>query len=120
MQSLMKRLSVSFVCLLLLVACATKTQTLVVTGETLDAVGKQFVTTGQLYDQLLATNKITGDDYRVWANFAKTFKVVYPQAVQAWKTGKSTDDTLQLLLNLKSQLLQFYLYASTTAKGGTQ
>lgn len=93
--------------------CATsdKSRSLVITGETLDAVGQQFVQTGRLYDRLLDAEKITKDEYRDWANYAKRFQLIYPEAVQAWTAGRSTDDTIDLILRLKSQLLEFYTYA---------
>jgi len=89
-------------------------------GETLDALGKQFVVTTKMYNSLHDSNLITDEEYRQYAEFARTFKVFYPQAVDAWSAfaeceiaGRidcgSTQEVTSLILNLKTQLLNFYL-----------
>lgn len=99
-------------------------RTLLVTGETLDAVGQQFVRTGQLYNRLLDEKLISEEQYREWARFAKRFQVAYPVAVDLWKEARvstSVEDerrALEVVLTLKNQLLTFVLGLQRQLAGG--
>jgi len=92
---------------LLIVGCANP---LLQSGETLEAIGQQFLQTGQLYDGLLDQGLITKDQYKPWATFATHFKFAYPQAVATWRAAKaandreSVDKAAEVILALKNQL----------------
>lgn len=75
----------------LLAACATSTG-FIVSGESLDAVGKAFVVTGQEYNKRLDAKTVTPEQYRHWAAFAKKFQTAYPAAVQMWKSSVAVND----------------------------
>jgi len=100
---------------LLLAGCATTS--LVRTGETIDAIGKQFVATAAMYNQFYDAGLVTKEEYRTWAAFATRFKVFYPQLVDSWMIFADKPDAAgaaeisQQISTLKNQLLVFYLVA---------
>lgn len=92
-------------------ACATGGRVQIVTGEALDALGKQFVETGALYDRLLVAKRITPEEYGAWAAFAPRFQTSYRQAVAAWNSGQG-DATTDTVILLKNNLRDFLLFAA--------
>ncbi len=90
-------------------------------GEALDAVGQQFLTTGKMYDQLFDQGSISAADYRPWAVFAERFKLVYEPAVKAWLAAQSSQekgDAADAILAVKNELLSFYIAALSKKEGG--
>ncbi len=90
-------------------------------GEALDAVGQQFLSTGKLYDTLFEQGSLTAEEYRPWAAFAERFKVIYEPAVKSWlaaQTVKDKNDAANILLAVKNELLAFYI-AAQAKKGGS-
>lgn len=114
----------SFILLLAVAVAACTTTSLLVTGETLDALGQQFLETGKVFDALYEQRTITAKDYVAWAEFAKSFKAYYPQAVGLWKAAKASkdkeglDQAESIIRHLRTQLLVFVTQAATTMKGG--
>lgn len=110
-----------WVLLVVLTGCAPA---LVTTGEGLDALGRQFVAVGVHYNQLLDSRRITPEQYREWATFAREFQRVYPLAVDAWKTARLTEDAkaqqgLEAALGvLSARLTGLAVQAYEYAKGG--
>ena len=111
--------SLPLVILVLLLAACTLSKQFVLSGESLDALGQQFVQTGKLYDQLLENKSITVEDYRAWATFAKRFQAVYPPLVVAWRMAAASEspaaETKKIedaIISLKNQLVSFYLSAA--------
>jgi len=106
-----------------LAACGGGRQ-LVITGETLDSMGKQFVTTANMYNSLHDQGQITDDEYRAWAEFARYFKVVYPATVDMWQEAarqpdaEGTREIIRIIQNMKNRLFEYYLQA--LSKGGHQ
>lgn len=76
---------------LVLTACSSITP-FVVSGESLDAAGKAFVQVGQTYNRELDAKRVTPEQYRDWAQFARKFQQVYPSAVQLWKSSITVND----------------------------
>lgn len=120
-----RRLStISLIILLALGVAACTTASLLVTGETLDALGQQFVETGKVFDALYEQRTITAKDYQAWADFAKSFKAYYPQAIGLWKAAKASKDqeglaqAESIIRHLRTQLLLFVTRAATHMKGG--
>jgi hypothetical protein len=74
--------------------CAGVGNTPAVTGELLDAAGRQFVAVGTLYNQLLDQHVITPEQYKPWAAFAKHFKPAFPVAVAAWGAARAVGDQI--------------------------
>lgn len=97
------------VTIFLLAACATSQPTMI-TGEALDALGKQFLDTGMLYDRLHAAKRVSDADYKRWVDFTYKFKVTYRAAVTAWQSGQGQVAT-DAALTLKNQLRDFVLFA---------
>ncbi len=106
---------VAAIALLVLAGCAGNS--LIISGEALDVMGRSFVTTANLYNRLHDAGKITDDEYRKFAVFAKQFQVIYPVAVDTWeavKTDASSEEGSDVtnltdkILKLKQQLIEFY------------
>jgi len=116
-----RKLSLVLVLAFVLAACGGGRQ-LVVTGETLDSMGKQFVSTAQMYNSLHDQQLISDAEYRVWADFARYFKTVYPATVDMWQEAarqpdaEGTQEIIRIIQNMKNRLLEYYLQA--LAKGG--
>lgn len=85
----MKRLIGLCLLLLMVAGCAS---TLIRSGETLDALGRQFVTVGNHWNMLLETKQITPAQYEEWAGFARQFQQAYPLAMEAWKAARASGD----------------------------
>jgi len=109
--------------LTLLLGCATQSG-FVVTGESLDSIGNQFVAVGNAYNAALDTKKITPEQYREWATFAKQFKTAYPIAVEGWKSGVKVNDaalqksSLALISGLVGELGKFAVTVGMQVLGG--
>lgn len=92
-----------------------------ISGEALDAVGQQFLTTGKLYDQLFEQGSLTPAEYRPWAVFAERFKLIYEPVVKSWlaaRTNQEKGDATDAILAIKNELLAFYLAALAKKEGG--
>ena len=77
---------------LLLIGCASGTKALIVSGESLDATGKQFVQVAALYSDLLDKGMVTAEQYRRWRIFGQHFQFAYPKAVQLWRDARAAND----------------------------
>lgn len=92
-----------------------------ISGEALDAVGQQFLTTGKIYDEMFEAGSISAVQYRPWAVFAEKFVLVYEPAVKAWIAGQSQQekgDAADVVLAVKNELLAFYIAALAKKEGG--
>ncbi len=90
-----RRLAVVGLVLLLAAACATgagRPDPLVLTGEALQAVGRTFLETAQLYDGLYRGKKITEAQYDAWRAFVPKFQQAHGVAFTTWKTAVATQD----------------------------
>ncbi len=120
MQRIKKRVTPAMLVLCVgLAACSLNTWRL--SGETLDAVGQQFLSTGKMYDQLFEQGSISAADYRPWAVFAERFKLVYEPAVKSWlaaQTQQEKGDAAKVILAVKNELLSFYIAALAKKEGG--
>jgi hypothetical protein len=112
MRTVPQRTLAFVVVLLLLAACATSTG-FIVSGESLDAVGKSFVAVGQAYNRELDAQRISVDQYRSWSAFAKKFQAAYPSAVQLWKSSIAVNDAAltkksdEIIVSLVTELAKF-------------
>ena len=107
------KLFVLVVSLFALSACAGNQ--LAVSGAVIDTIGRSFVTTTNLYNDLHNAGKVTDEEYRTYAKFAKQFKLIYPIAVDTWKAlernPEIVSDEIDSLTNtfniLKDKLIEF-------------
>ena len=108
----------AIVALFALTGCAGNQ--LVMSGTALDTIGRSFVTTANLYNSLHDAGKITDDEYRAFAVFARQFKVIFPVAVDTWKAIESnpelaedeqTETLTNQILKLKQQLIEYYSFS---------
>ena len=112
-----RRIKLAFAILALFALSACAGNQLVMSGTALDTIGRSFVTTANLYNQLHDGGKVTDDEYRRFAVFAKQFQVIYPIAVDAWKAieldpdvvnAEEVDALTDKFLDLKQRLIEFY------------
>jgi hypothetical protein len=107
----------------LMAACASQSG-FVVTAESLNSLGNQFVAVGEAYNKALDAKKITPEEYRAWADFAKKFKTSYPIAVEGWKSGVKVNDaalqksSVALISSLVGELGKFALTVGMQVIGG--
>ena len=108
----------AIIALFTLVGCAGNQ--LALSGAAVDAMGRTFITTANLYNALHTAGKITDDEYRAFAVFAKQFKVIYPVAVDTWQAiesnpelaeDKQTETLTDQILKLKQQLIEYYSFS---------
>ena len=121
----MRRLLIPVLLLVLLLPACASSKGFIVSGETLDATGRQFVAVGNLYNRLLDGGHISADQYRPWAKFATKFKVAYPRAVDLWKDAikfndlmlaKQSENAIMVLVQELTDLATF-VYTEATTKG---
>jgi len=107
----------SLACLVLALnfyACSTNAW--LISGELLDATGKEFVKTGLLFDRLHTIGKISDDEYKTWAKFANRFKMIYAPAVNAWlkaQTVKDKQKAAAVISAVRTELLQFVIVSAS-------
>ncbi len=113
-----RRLAVVGLVLLLAAACATsagRPDPLVLTGEALQAVGRTFLETAQLYDGLYRARKVTEAQYDAWRAFVPQFQQAHQAAFTTWRIAVGTKDRaaadqIQALVdNLRLQVLALAL-----------
>lgn len=88
---LQQKLTFLLILMILMSACQTA-KPFVVSGESLDTLGKEFVSTARIYNRLFDERIVTSDQYRKWADFAVKFQKVYPIAVNSWKSARLAND----------------------------
>lgn len=76
----------------------------VVTAESLDQVGAQFVTTADLFNAAHDQHLIDDAGYGKWRTFGLHFQDAYPLAVQLWKSTQRV--TNKILEGQISEILQ--------------
>ena len=115
-----RRIKLWFVIVALFALAGCAGNQLVMSGTALDTIGRSFVTTANLYNSLHDAGKITNDEYRAFAVFAKQFKVIFPVAVDTWKAvesnpelaeGEQTETLTNQILKLKQQLIEYYSFS---------
>jgi hypothetical protein len=88
--------SASLVLLLLLAGCALGGlfgKSLIVTGETLDATGKQFVAVGATYKKGCDVDKsIPQKQCLSFKTFGEKFQKTFPLSVQLWEAARASND----------------------------
>ncbi|KKK78180.1 hypothetical protein LCGC14_2846150 [marine sediment metagenome] len=120
MGRLGRRIKLWFAIITLFTLSACAGNQLILSGTALDTIGQSFITTANLYNSLHDAGKITDDEYRAFAVFAKQFKVIYPVAVDTWKAvesnpklaeGEQAETLTDQILKLKQQLIEYYSFS---------
>lgn len=89
----------------------------IVSGESLKALGHQAADTSAAMNKGLDSGKVTVEQYRAWAEFAKRFQLFYPTAVDTWHAAQAIADDLlvgqlgEAIGRLSAELLKFYAKA---------
>jgi len=103
-----------FTVAVLLVSACTNVTPFIVSGQSLTALDNQFADTGAAMNAGLDANKVTKEDYRKWAEFAKRFKPLEDVAYKAWTTAVELNDLAvagkfgEALALLGAELMAFY------------
>lgn len=75
---------------------ADRTKALLAFGETLDAAGQSFVSTGKIYNASLDAGAITKEQYQKWAAFARPFQQLYPNAKRSWDLARQSNNVTSM------------------------
>lgn len=109
----------SLMAILLLAGCAgmTAQKGLIVTGESLKAVGNQFVDVAATFKEGCDVTKTIGQpDCQRFAIFGAKFKSAYPVAVQLWERARAAgdaatqDESEKLVRQLARELSSFAVF----------
>lgn len=73
-------------------ASCTHEQAIVVTGESLDALGRQFVATNDAMTKARLAGAVTADGYAQWRTFGRKFQAAYPLALDLWRAADASGD----------------------------
>jgi uncharacterized lipoprotein YajG len=88
----MKKTLVAIV-VLLLSGCSTMGQTLVVSGESLKALGNEFVQVSTMYKNGCdVTKTIKQSDCQNFKKFGENFQKTYPMSISLWEAARSAND----------------------------
>lgn len=61
-----------------------------VSGESIDALGRTFLTTGQVLDAAYDAHQVSEAQYEKWRAFVRYFKPVFDTASDRWLHGDDT------------------------------
>lgn len=112
--------------LLLSSGCGTMTfgKSMVITGESLKAIGTNFVAVGARFKEGCdVTKKIPQSQCQDFRQFGLKFQGAYPSSVLIWETArKFNDDTMQgdveeIITDLATKLSEFALQVGLTIGG---
>lgn len=107
----------SILALVLFSGCVSQKHVYIVTGESLKVLGNQAADTSEAFNKALDAGKVSKEEYRVWAEFAKRFKLFYPTAVDTWNAAQVINDNIlagqvgEAIGRMASELLKFYARA---------
>lgn len=105
----MRRRLLRLLPLLMLVACK-HVDPYIATGESLKALGQDFIAAGAAMNDLATSHAITPEQYTTWARFATKFKPSYALAVRTWTfatSEKDKQDVQDIIIDLSGQLASF-------------
>ncbi len=107
--------------LILLVGCASIGQSLVVSGESLKAVGNEFIAVADVYVRGCAAQTISLSQCVAFRDFGEKFKVAYPMAIQLWGVARNANDVATAKKAedvIKSLMTDLSVFASQVLTGG--
>lgn len=92
------------------------TQAWAVSGESIDALGKTFLVTGQALDAAYDARQVTELQYEKWRAFVKYFKPTYDVAADRWLHGddSAAEHAAAVLAALSAELAGFALPSKGT------
>lgn len=95
----------------LVVASCAHTQAWHVSGESIDALGKTFLATGQALDAAYSAGRVTEAQYDKWRAFVPYFKATYDVAADRWLHADDTaaEHAGAVLVALSAELATFAL-----------
>lgn len=104
-----------FTIVVLLFSACTNVTPFIVTGKSLAALDNQFADTGAAMNAGLDAGKVTPEQYRKWAAFAKKYKPIENLAYEAWTLSTELNDLAlagkfgEALGLLGAELINFYV-----------
>lgn len=81
-----------FMLVMLVGEACTHDKALIITGESLVALGVTFEATAAAMEKALDDKTITPATYKRWRAFGEKFVVAYPLAAELWKTAEANKD----------------------------
>jgi hypothetical protein len=100
-------------------------KTLIVTGESLDGIGKQFVQVAEIYKTGCdVTKTIDPKNCAKFRSFGTEFQKAYPLNVKLWEAARSASDSAtekkvaDVVTNLATSLSEFAVAVVATYDGG--
>lgn len=81
----------AFLVFCLLSGC-TATKAFVVTGESIDQVGRQFVIASDAMQLAQKEGRVSKEEFLAWAEFSARFEVFYSRGVDALKAARAIGD----------------------------
>jgi hypothetical protein len=106
--------ALAFVSLIAFFSTCASVTPFVITGESINSAGKDFVICADLMDHALDSKLVTPEQYNEWKAFGIKFKLSYPIAVQLWESARNSNDVvleqraLAILVTLAAELAKFY------------
>lgn len=102
--------------LLLFVAApaCTHTDRLIVAGESIDAIGDEFIVAWEAMNKGYTEGKIDKATYDKWGEFAPRGRAAYHEAASAWRAARKVGDAvaekkwLDAALTIGAELAKFY------------
>lgn len=97
--------------LLSLMACS-HAQAFIVSGESLNTVGQEFLGMADYMDAAAKDGKVTKEQYDKWAAFGLKFVNAFPAAVHLWRLSVMLDDSemraksVEVIMLLIPELMQ--------------
>lgn len=101
----------SVVALALFASACSHTQAFVISGESLNNVGEQFLAVADYMDTAAKEGKVSEEQYKKWTDFGTKFINIYPAAAHLWKMATLLDDpklkdqAIGMLMTLIPELL---------------
>jgi hypothetical protein len=78
--------------LILATGCVSVGRSLVISGESLKAIGNEFLLVADVYVKGCADKTITLEQCEAFRDFGQKFQKAYPLAVDLWGVARSADD----------------------------
>lgn len=115
-----KSVSVILVMLILVTGCVSVGRSLVISGESLKAIGNEFLLVADVYVRGCADKTIAVDQCAAFRDFGQKFQRAYPLAVDLWGVARNANDvatvkkTEDVIRSLAADLSSFASQVLTT------
>jgi hypothetical protein len=77
-----------------LLSGCTATKAVIITGETADQVGRDFILASNAMQAAQAQGRVSKEEFLVWANFSSRFDIFFGRGVDALKAARAIHDDI--------------------------